>query len=414
MGERWQAASLSRLPSRWAGALASPFVLLCTMGFLGRVSYEMIRSPVSALYAKHIGAPVGMIGLLVAAVTLTGIFVKFPAGAMADQWGARRVMCAGLLVKATAPFFYLIALSWPVLFGVRLYHGFSSALFAPAAAAQVARLYPGERGLRLGIYGAAEHVGVVLGPLIGAFVLGRSSFPAAFVVAGTVGIAALLVILLVPRDAPRPGERGGSSVVQSLTARLVLTASDPAILTVCLMEAALFAGVGTMQAYLPLYEHSIHIPIVKIGLIHAGQGVAAVVTRPLVGMAGDKFGRRPFILVGMVMCAAALVATPHMTAMGALTGIEILFGIGHGLVTPSTTAMVGDLVEHDEFGAAMGAFGSLADIGHAFGPLLAGMLIALLGYSLGFAAVAGLIAAACAVFVLGGRAFVRAPSGAAS
>ena len=161
MFKQWHVAGLSNLLFRLKRELTTPFILLCAMGFLGRISYEMVRSPVSALYARHIGAPTQIIGLLVAAVTITGIFVKFPAGALADQWGARRVMFAGLMVKATAPFLYLIAWSWPVLFGVRLYHGFSSALFAPAAAAQVARLYPREHGWRLGIYGAAEHAGVV-------------------------------------------------------------------------------------------------------------------------------------------------------------------------------------------------------------------------------------------------------------
>jgi MFS family permease len=383
------------------------------MGFLGRISYEMIRSPISALYAKYIGAPTGMIGVLVAAVTITGVFIKFPAGAVADQWGARRVMFVGLLVKATAPFLYLIAWSWPVLFGVRLYHGFSSALFAPAAAAQVARLYPGERGLRLGIYGAAEHAGVVLGPLLGAFVLSRTNFPAAFVWAGAIGVAALLVILLVPKDPPPHVERTVAKVVQNLAVRLVLTASNPAILMVCFVEATLFAGVGTMQAYLPLYEHSIHIPIVQIGMIHAGQGLASIVTRPFVGLAGDRYGRRPFILIGMAISAGVLVVTPHMRDIGSLIGLEILFGIGAGLVTPSTTAMVGDLVEHDEFGAAMGAFGSLADVGHAFGPLVAGMLIALLGYSIGFAMVAALIVMASLIFILGSRVFAQNPPGAA-
>jgi len=112
------------------------------MGFLGRLSYEMIRSPITSLFAVHIGAPTQLVGLLVAAVTITGIFVKFPAGALADLFGFRRLMMNGLLVKASAPFLYLLARSWPVLLGVRLYHGLSTALYAPAASAQVARAYP--------------------------------------------------------------------------------------------------------------------------------------------------------------------------------------------------------------------------------------------------------------------------------
>lgn len=94
-----------------AGGHLSPFVLLCVVGFLGRLSYEMLRSPITSLFAKKIGAPTEVIGLLVASVTITGIFVKLPSGSLADLFGFRRLMQAGLWVKATAPFLYLLVAS---------------------------------------------------------------------------------------------------------------------------------------------------------------------------------------------------------------------------------------------------------------------------------------------------------------
>ncbi len=119
----------------------------------------------------HLGAPAQVIGLLVAAVTITGIFVKFPAGSLVDLFGFRRLILAGLWVKASAPSLYLIVSSWPQLLVWRFYHGLSTALYAPAASAQVAKAYPKLRGSRLGTYSAAENAGVVLGPVLGAAVL---------------------------------------------------------------------------------------------------------------------------------------------------------------------------------------------------------------------------------------------------
>lgn len=55
----------------------SPFVALCGVGFLGRLSYEMARTPLTPLYARHLGAPASLTGLIVAAVTITGVVVKF-------------------------------------------------------------------------------------------------------------------------------------------------------------------------------------------------------------------------------------------------------------------------------------------------------------------------------------------------
>jgi hypothetical protein len=58
----------------------------------------------------------------------------------------------------------------------------------------------------------------------------------------------------------------------------------------------------------------------------------------------------------------------------------------------------------------MGVFGSLWDVGHAGGPVLAGPLIGWLGYGIAFPIVAAAIASALACFVVGGRrAFGRSP-----
>lgn len=387
-----------------AGGRVSPFVLLCAVGFLGRLSYEMLRSPITSLFAKQIGAPTAVIGLLVAAVTITGIFVKLPSGSLADLFGFRRLMQAGLWVKATAPFLYLLVASWPVLLAVRFYHGFSTALYAPAASAQVAKSYPKARGARLGTYSAAENAGVVLGPVLGASVLAWSSFSVAFVVSGIIGILALLAIMPFPRDdPPKASRKSVGETARGLLDGARQIVSNPAIRLVSLMEATLYTGVGTLQAYLPLYALTVHVSTAQIGLIFGGQGIASIVSRPLMGNAADRIGRRPFIVAGVTLCAAVLVAIPLVGGFLLLLGLSALFGLGTAMVTPSTTAMIGDLVKRGDFGAAMGVFGSLWDIGHASGPLLAGVLIAWLGYQAAFAIIAAAIVAALAVFVTGSR-----------
>ena len=379
-------------------------MLLCGAGFLGRLSYEMVRTPLTSLYAAHLGAPTELIGLLVAAVTITGIFVKFPAGSLADLFGFRRLMLAGLWVKASAPFIYLAVSSWPQLLVLRFYHGLSTALYAPAASAQVVKTYPEQRGSRLGTYSAAENAGVVLGPVVGAAVLAWSGFPTAFVVSGVIGIAALLAILPLPKDAPaRRDKQGPRQILRTLGHGLRQIIGDRAIRLASLMEAALYAGVGTLQAYLPLYALSVHISVAHIGLLFGAQGIASIVLRPLMGSASDRFGRKPFIVTGVVICAIVLVTMPYLESFWPLLGLSIAFGLGTGMVTPSTTAMIGDLVKRGDFGAAMGVFGSLWDTGHAAGPLIAGFLIAALGYRTAFLIIAAVIAAALVVFVLGSR-----------
>lgn len=396
----------------------SPFVTLCGVGFLGRLSYEMVRSPITSLYAKHLGAPVELIGLIVAAVTITGIFVKLPSGALSDLFGFRRLMMAGAWVKATGPFVYLAAFTWPVLLVVRFYHGLATALYAPPAAALVAKVYAGERGRRLGLYNSAENAGVVLGPVLGGAVLSltMSNFRIAFIVAGGIGTLALLAMLRIPRDkvtgAPQPGPEGPlrlGPALRDLRAGVKEIVSDPGIRLVSLVEAVLWMGIGSVQAYLPLYALTIHLSTFEIGVVAGGQGVASVLTRPIMGRRSDRVRSRvPLIVFGSLLCIGTLIAIPYGTSFVVLFMLAAVFGLGTGIVTPSTMAAIGDLVKKGNYGSAMGVFGSLWDTGHATGPLVFGFLLVALGYRASWLIMALVMSAAVMIFLL--RAGKRVPA----
>ena len=399
-----------RAPSR----RFSPFVALCTVGFLGRLSYEMARTPLTPLYATYLGAPVWLVGLIVAAVTITGIFVKLPAGALSDLYGFRRLMMAGSLVKASGPFLYLTAFSWPVLLAVRFYHGLATALYAPPASALVAKVYPEERGHRLGLYSGSENAGVVLGPVLGGIVLTltATNFPIAFVVSGVIGVLALVTMHWVPRDGftsaatpPTTTEerRRLGQTLRILAAGVREIAADPLIRLVSLVEAMLWMGIGSLQAYLPLYALSVNLPVWQIGVLAGGQGVASIVSRPYLGKRSDRIGRKPLMVAGTLLCIGTLIALPYIGSFTALFVLSVIFGLGTGMVTPSAAAMIGDLVTKGNYGSAMGVFGSLWDAGHAGGPIVFGFLLVALGYRTSWLIMAVVMAAALLVFLVGTR-----------
>lgn len=393
----------------------SPFAALCGVGFLGRLSYEMMRTPITPLYAEHLGAPIELIGLLVAAVTIVGIVVKLPAGALSDLFGFRRLMMIGALVKASGPFFYLLALSWPALLAVRFYHGLATAIYAPPASALVAKVYPDERGYRLGLYNGAENAGVVLGPVLGGGVLAMTAanFDLAFIIAGAIGILALIAMFWIPKDvatnapaAPASGKRSDfGRALRELGNGVREIVADPQIRLVSLVEAMLWMGIGSVQAYLPIYALTIHLSTWEIGVLAGAQGVASVWSRPIMGRRSDHLGsRKPLVIIGSLLCIGTLIAIPYATSFLVLLGLSVVFGLGTGIVTPSTMAMIGDLVTKGNYGSAMGVFGSLWDAGHAGGPVVFGFLLVGLGYQTSWLIMALIMAAALVVFLIGTRA----------
>lgn len=397
-------------PWQSSSSWASPFAALCIVGFLGRLSYEMMRTPLTPLLARHLGAPEQLIGLIVAAVTMTGIFVKLPAGALSDTFGFRRLMMAGVWVKISGPFFYLLAYSWPALLVIRFYHGLATALYAPPASATVAKAYPEERGYRLGIYNGAENAGVVLGPVLGGAVLTLTAYNyhIAALLAGFIGILALLAMRRIPKDPARTTSFAVDNKREPLSHLLHKTAngvreilSDSQILLVSLVEAMLWMGIGSVQAYLPLYALTIHLSAWEIGVIAGAQGIASIWSRPIMGRHSDHLASRtPLIVIGTGLCIFMLIAIPYATSFVMLLGFSVIFGLGTGIVTPSTTALIGDLVKKGNYGSAMGVFGSLWDMGHASGPIFFGFLVVSLGYKTSWLIMALIMATALVVFLL--------------
>src|SRR5438034_4876158 len=82
------------------------FVAILFASLLSRLGYQMARSPVLPAFAADLGALPELIGIIVAASTITGVFFKLPAGALSDVLGKKRMMVLGALFFALPPFLY--------------------------------------------------------------------------------------------------------------------------------------------------------------------------------------------------------------------------------------------------------------------------------------------------------------------
>jgi DHA1 family multidrug resistance protein-like MFS transporter len=116
--------------------------------------------------------------------------------------------------------------------------------------------------------------------------------------------------------------------------------------------------------------------------------------KPIMGTISDRYGRQPLIFWGMFACALPLALIPWTRSYPVLLALAAVFGLGEAVVTSSAAALVADFCHREHLGAAMGTFGTIFDVGHAAGPLLAGALIGLWGgqdYRGPFAIIAALL-----------------------
>jgi MFS family permease len=231
----------------------NPFLAVITASCLARLSYQMARSPVLPRFAESLGAAPELIGMIVAASTVTGVLFKLPAGALSDLLGRRRVMLLGAVFFAVPPFAYPFVADAGALLALRFVHGFATAIFAPVASAYVAGLGEAARGARLGWFSSANDLGATAGPLIGGLMLyATASFTASYLLVGVLGVLALGMALLVPETETKTTQAESSLRACAAEFRDGLrdVLSTPAVLVAAAVEATMYLGFGAFLGFL--------------------------------------------------------------------------------------------------------------------------------------------------------------------
>ena len=346
----------------------------------------MVRRPALALLADSLGAKPFMVGMIVALSTVTGIFLKLPMGLLSDVLNRKRLMVGGVLAFAIPPFFYPFISDLSTLGVLRLIHGLATAMFTPLALAMVAEWFAQQRGEAFGWYTSATQGGGLLGPMIGGFIVYQYGFSPAFLLAGTFGLLAVFFFWLIPQSSSADSGQKHSldTLWPEMREGLRRVCRSPPILMTSLVEAAKMVGNGTLMAFLPLYGVLIGLNAAEIGVLFGVQALTSFVSKPFMGRISDRGLRQPLIFGGLFLCGLMVMLIPHIQGYAVLLLVAGAFGFGEAVVTSSTTALIADLSDGKGIGGGMGLRGTIMDMGHAGGPLVAGLLIGQLGYSGGF------------------------------
>lgn len=376
------------------------FLLIALTGGLAILSSTMSKTPVLPLFAASLGATPGEIGWIVIASTIPGILVSFPAGALSDFLGHRRVLLASLVVFASAPFLYLfVANAWQLM-AVRFYHGFATAIFGTVATAAIAEHYAEDRAARLSAYSSITIVGRSIAPFLGGALISLAGFGAVYLACAVSGVLALAAGVYLRDSAPRAKRQ---PAMPHFRKSLVTVLRDRGIMLVSLVEAAQYLVFGAIEAFLALYAASLGIPAWQIGIILGVQLVAIVFMKPLMGRLSDRVGRKRIIIPGLLLGAASIALLPLLPGFAGLAALSLVFGLGFATVTSSTSALVADLTKDGRFGSSMGVLRTVMDVGQSIGPVLTGWVVAAAGYAEAFLLLAAILAGAAVSIAMGLR-----------
>ncbi|ROS23555.1 putative MFS family arabinose efflux permease [Rathayibacter sp. PhB127] len=174
-------------------------------------------------------------------VAFGGLMLLF--GAIADRFGRRRVMLAGLVLLAAASLTTAAVTTTEQLIAVRAVMGIAAAMTTPGSMALAFRLF-GTDELRvraLTVVSTAGLVGLAIGPTAGGLVLAVAPWQVLLLANVPIAVLALIGIRLgVPADAPGELHRDPIDVVGALLGTVTIAAA--------LVAPTLFVGTGSVGA----------------------------------------------------------------------------------------------------------------------------------------------------------------------
>jgi DHA1 family multidrug resistance protein-like MFS transporter len=196
-------AAMAR-PAQEMQGFRRQFVILSVLAGLGFWAQSGWWTFFPLFAATVVGLSASQVGVL---TTLSGISIlvfTLPGGRLADRFGRKRLLIAGLAISSLPALAITsgLATSFIALALVAFVLGIGNATSNPARQALIADIAPaGRQGLTMGVYGVAEDVGILIGPLLGGVLWDRIGPGATFgMFAGVylVTIASAAVMLKEP------------------------------------------------------------------------------------------------------------------------------------------------------------------------------------------------------------------------
>src|ERR1700736_2016606 len=111
-----------------------------------------------------------------------------------------------------------------------------------------------------------------------------------------------------------------------------------------------------------------------------GYLVASTVVVPIAGKLGDLFGRKPFLIAGMIGFVAASALCGVSQDMTQLIVFRVLQGLFGGMLFASAFTVLGDIYSPAERARIQGLFGAVFGLSSIIGPVVGGFLTDNLGW----------------------------------
>ncbi|HYY58809.1 MAG TPA: MFS transporter [Pyrinomonadaceae bacterium] len=353
-------------------------LIISLVSFLNDASSEVIYPLLPLFLFSTLGTTPAAIGLIEGAAESVSSLLKLFSGYFSDRRGRRKgLVVFGYALASFARPLLAFASNWPQVLTIRVTDRVGKGIRSAPRDAMIAdAATPTQRGLAFGFHRAMDHLGAVMGPLLGLAILlwvaadadspQAGDFTRVFLVASIPALCSVFVAAFFIRDTHREerpqqrrlsvkgaGDVNGAGAMT--TPRLSLGGFDGNFKRF-LAILALFTLANSSDVFLLLRAREAGSGAVTLLLTWAALHTVKVLSSLVGGNLSDRLGRKRLIASGWLLYAAVYAGFAFVTSVGMAWALFLVYGIYFGLAEGAEKALVADLVRPEQRGTAYGLY----------------------------------------------------------
>jgi len=334
--------------------------------------------PIMPTYMNELHISGSVVGLLVAAFSVTQLVCSPIAGRLSDTLGRKKTIIAGLIVFAISEYLFGAANAPTLLFLSRMLGGVGAALIMPSVMAYTADVTSvEERAKGMGLINAAITTGFIIGPGIGGYIADfgiRVPFYSA-AVAGV--IAAVLTFLILPESRSvekRTAANNEKRKKQPLIKQVLQSYREPYFISLIIVFVCSF-GLANYETIFGLFvDHKFGFTAKDIAfIITFGSIAGAVVQVTIFGWLLNRFGEKKVISTCLLIASIFVLLTLAVHTYWLIIVVTFILFLSIDILRPAIGTQMSKVAE-DQQGYIAGLNSAFTSLGNIAGPAVAGVL----------------------------------------
>ena len=343
-------------------------VISLSVGVFALVTAEFLPASLLSRIAGDLGVTEGVAGQSVAITAIVAAVAGLIVPVVLSRVDRRHLMIALSVVAVLSNVLVALAPSYPVLLLARVLLGVTIGGFWSLAISMTARLVPASRlGVGLTIVNVGVSLATVAAVPLGTLLGELWGWRAVFLLAGAVGVVAIILQIVVLPSMRSPRSAGFRPLFQTLRSRLILLC----LTAMALMGAGHFAGFTYIR---PAATEIGGLSPDQLALLLLAYGVGIVVGNLVAGPLADRSLRLAVFVFPLVL-GAAMISFALLEGNAVLIFIAVaLWGAGFGAL-PTVIGTWLARAEPDRLESVGGLQTAVFQVAIALGAFVGGFLV---------------------------------------